>query len=93
MRTQLKSEPKSGQYSFEVVGVIDEKCGSSDIVFLAEFTQEQDRKTRICRWRGLMWRNSPARDRRRRTARLVVVDADHGFVESDVIRAPGAGRL
>ncbi len=36
----LKLESKSGECTFEVVGVIDEKCGLLAVAFLLEFAEK-----------------------------------------------------
>ena len=40
MAFSLKSEPRSGKCSLEVLSAIDEKYGGFDLVFLAKFSEK-----------------------------------------------------
>jgi hypothetical protein len=87
--THLKSEACSAERRLEMVGAIDEKHGSFDIVFLAEFREEHlsesgrgrrkeaDVKQVVCL--GIASGVQPV---------LLVVDSNHRFVERDLIRTP-----
>jgi len=85
--THLKSETSSLKRSLEVLGAIDEKLGSFDIVFLPKFAQEDFGESgRGCRKEadvqqivciGICSSIQPE---------LLIVDPNHCFVKRDLIR-------
>jgi len=92
--TYLKSESESGEGTFEVGGVIDEKLGLIEVVFGAEFAERagcklgfQDLKrpymVDLVR-RGIDGDVQPV---------ALVVDLNHCLVQGDPIRSHIAGRL
>ena len=88
MSRSLKSEACSGQRSLEVLSAVDQKHGGFDVVFLAEFTQEN-----LCQG-GRRRRKQPNVQQVVRLGVassvqpiLLVVDPNHSLVNRDVIRA------
>lgn len=91
MANYLESESESIQYSREVVGVVDEKDRLLDLLFVAEFTQEQPGEMHLSR---LKWREMEELVRlginRGVQSVAFIVALNHRLIECDAIRLNSA---
>lgn len=87
MVSRPESESGSWECWFEILGVIDEGHGVSDVAFLLKFAQERlDYRGRHCRKQPNTGDLVRFRFNSSVQPVLLFVDSDHGFVERDVIR-------